>query len=70
MRDGDLHTLVVKPASSFVLLGNAGSCVQLWDIDDCNRIRTFRGQLCREVNAVALWQNGILALSGSHDGTA
>ena len=70
LRDGDLLTLVVKPASSFVLLFNAGGFVPLWDIDDCNMIRTFRGRLCREVNAVALSQNGILALSGSHDGTA
>ena len=61
---------MVKPASSFVLLFNAGGFVPLWDIDDCNMIRTFRGRLCREVNAVALSQNGILALSGSHDGTA
>ena len=47
LRDGDLLTLVVKPASSFVLLFNAGGFVPLWDIDDCNMIRTFRGRLCR-----------------------
>ena len=43
LRDGDLLTLVVKPASSFVLLGNAGGCVKLWDIDDGNMIRIFSG---------------------------
>ena len=41
LRDGDLLTLVVKPVSSFVLLGNCGGCVELWDIDDGNMIRIF-----------------------------
>ena len=45
LRDGDLLTLVVKPASSFVLLGTAGGSVELWDIDDCNMIRTFVGHV-------------------------
>ena len=84
LRDGDLLTLVVKPASSFVLLGNGGGCVQLWDIDDFKMIRTFQGHLFHghlfwddvfngiltAINAVALSQNGLLALSGSQDGTA
>ena len=77
LRDGDLLTLVVKPASSFVLLGTAGGFVELWDIDDCNMIRTFVGHLTdgsgilsMYINAVAFSQNGILALTGSNDGTA
>ena len=45
LRDGDLLTLVVKPASSFVLLGNGCGSVELWDIDDCSIIRTFQGHL-------------------------
>ena len=84
LRDGDLLTLVVRPASSFVLLGNGAGFVQLWDIDDCKMIRNFQGHLfhghdfCDDplsgrltaINAVALSQNGTLALSGSQDGTA
>ena len=84
LRDGDLLTLVVKPVSSFVLLGNGAGFVQLWDIDDCKMIRNFQGHLfhghdfCDDplsgrltaINAVALSQNGTLALSGSQDGTA
>ena len=84
LRDGDLLTLVVKPASSFVLFGTAGGFVELWDIDECDMIRTFVGQSIYEVitvdgalnwrsmciNAVAFSQNGILALTGSNDGTA
>ena len=49
LRDGDLPTLVVKPASSFVLFGTAGGFVELWDIDDCNMIRTFVGHLINDV---------------------
>ena len=41
LRDGDLLTLVVKSASSFVLLGNAGGSVEIWDIDERDMIRTF-----------------------------
>ena len=84
LRDGDLLTLVVKPASSFVLFGTAGGVVESWDIDECNKIRTFVGHLINEVitaddvpilnsmfiNAVAFSRNGILALTGSNDGTA
>ena len=84
LRDGVLLTLVVKPASSFVLFGTADGSVELWDIDDCNMIRSFVGHRMNEVksvdefvndnltwiNAVAFSQNGFLALSGSNDGTA
>ena len=73
LRDGDLLTLVVKPASSFVLLGNAGGCVKLWGIDERNMIRAFPGHFHDNwirINVVAFSENGILALSGGNDGTA
>ena len=57
LRDGDLLTLVVKPASSFVLFGTAGGFVELWDIDECNMIRTFVGHLIDEVITA---NNGLL----------
>ena len=43
LRDGDVLTLVVKSASSFVLFGTACGFVELWDIDDGNMIRIFSG---------------------------
>ena len=46
--DGELLTLVVKVACSFVLLANAGCCVGLWDIDGSNMIRTFSGHFLGE----------------------
>ena len=63
LRDGDLLTLVVKPASSFVLLGTARGFVELWDIDECNMIRIFVGHLIDEVIMVDD------ALTGSNDWT-
>ena len=49
--DGDLLTLVVKPASSFALFGVVLGTVELWDIDDCKLIRLFCGHFFGEVES-------------------
>ena len=61
--DADLLTLVVKPASSFVLFGTAGGCVELWDIDDCNIIRTLVGHSMHEVRRVDDFLNDYLIVT-------